>query len=151
MKIIYGIFLSLIICNAVHASPEKPLNTLIKDNNVCLYTNDKKSKSYDGRIYVYMGELDSTKGYLAGGYEKLYKNIKTPINQVDCLGINASNFKSNVPYHVSLDMESSYATRICLDKDKKPFVIKKVVNGFECESQLLHKNKKGFFQRLFEW
>ena len=151
MKLIYVTFLAWIICNTANASLEKPLNTVIKGNNVCIYTNDKRSQPYDGRVYVYIGELDSVKGYIGGGYEKLYKNIKAPINQLDCLSINVSNFKSNVPYHVSLDMISSYATRICIDKGKKPFILKKVANGFECESGVSDTHKKGFFQRWFEW
>lgn len=148
MKKIYLIVFVLTICNIAKASPQKPLNVVIKDSNVCIFTNDKTSQPYNGRIYVYIGEVSQDKGYIEG-YDKLYKNIKTPINKSDCISIDASHFKSNVPYDVSLDMIPSYSTRVCLDKVVKPFVIKKVVNGFECENKLLNKEEDRFFQRLF--
>lgn len=139
------IWVSIGIANA---SPEKPLNSIIKNNNVCIYTGDKNSQTYKGQVYVYIGEVDPHKGYTST-YDKLYTNIRTPINQSDCITIDASNFKSNMPYDVSLDMQRAYATRMCLDKTTKPFVIKKVVNGFECENRVSSKEEKSFLQRLF--
>lgn len=138
------------ICSTAKALPEKPLNTVFKGNSVCIFTNDKRGQPYEGRIYVYIGEVSQDKGYI-GGYDKLYKNIKIPIAPLDCISIDASHFKSNVPYDVTLDMIPSYSTRICLDKTVKPFVIKNVVNGFECENRILNKAGKGFFERLFNF
>lgn len=148
MKRIYITLLVLMICSTAKALPEKPLNTVFKGDSVCIFTNDKRGQPYEGRIYVYIGEVSQDKGYI-GGYDKLYKNIKTPIAPLDCISIDASHFKSNVPYDVTLDMIPSYSTRICLDKTVKPFVIKNVVNGFDCENKILNKEKDGFFQRLF--
>jgi len=133
MKRIYLIVFALTICNIAKASPEKPLNAVLKENSVCIYTNDKRSSPYKGRIYVYMGKAYPDKNYKTS-YSKLYTNISSPIEQLDCIGIDVSHFKSNVPYDISLDMRPPYATRICLDKAIKPFVIKNVVNGFECEN-----------------
>lgn len=150
MKTIYLFFFAMVICNTAQASPEKPLSTIIKGNSVCIYTNDKNSQPYEGQIYLYMGDVYPDKKYKSS-YSKLYKNIKTPINQSDCISVDSSQFKSNIPYYISLDMMKSYATRICVDKTVKPFIIKKVINGFECESQVSKKQEKGFFQRLLDW
>ena len=141
-------FLLFILSSHAFASPDKPLYLIIKDKNICLYTNDIKAKPYNNQIYVYMGEIISGKKFKST-YSQVYKSVKIPIYSNDCIPINSSNFKNNIPYDIVLDMEKSYAVRVCVSHDLKKAQLTEVINGYQCSNTLLSsKKEKTFFEKL---
>ena len=56
------------ICSTAKALPEKSLNTVFKGNSVCIFTNDKRGQPYEGRIYVYIGEVNLMCAEKTGGF-----------------------------------------------------------------------------------
>ena len=141
-------FLLFILSSHAFASPDKPLHLTIKDKNICLYTNDAKTKTYNNQIYVYMGEIILGKKFKST-YSKVYKNIKTPIYRNNCIPISSSNFKNNIPYDIVFDMEKSYAVRVCVLHNSEKIQLNKVINGHQCSNTPLSSEKeKTFFEKI---
>lgn len=129
-KILLILCLFFLNCSA-YAWPHKELFTVVKGDNVCVYTQDKNTFPEDKRIYLYMGEIHPNQAYQTS-YSKLYTDKTPPIEKKDCIKINQSNFKYNIPYEVILDMERVYSTRICVNKNANAIYLTQATDGFNC-------------------
>lgn len=137
--------MSLFCSVHIFASPEKPLYAIVKDKSICIYTNDVDTKPYNNQIYLYMGGIVSGQNYKST-YSKIYKNIKMPIDKNSCIPIPSSYFNKAIPFDVTLDMEQSYARRICVNQSSKKIILTEVKDGYECSNQpLIILKRKSLF------
>ena len=152
MKKIYILLLSLFCSVHIFASPEKPIYAIVKDKSICIYTNDIDTKPYNNQIYLYMGGIVSGQNYKST-YSKIYKNIKMPIDKNSCIPIPSAYFNKAIPFDVTLDMEQSYARRICVNQSSKKILLTEVKDGYKCSNQPFDYSEKKitFLDRLFEW
>lgn len=146
------ILLLLLFCSVhIFASPEKPLYAIVKDKSICIYTNDIDTKPYNNQIYLHMGGIVSGQNYKST-YSKIYKNIKMPIDKNSCISIPSTYFNKAIPFDVTLDMEQSYARRICINQSSKKIILTKVKDGYECSNQPFDYSEKEatYFNKLFK-
>lgn len=150
-KILILLFMTFSI--SVMASPESKLYVKIKNNDICIYTNDSESDYYDGRIYLYMGEINTDLAYKSS-YQSSYHDIKIPKTYKDCIPIKSLNFKGNIPYDISLDMNKAYSQRICVSKLNGKIELKKVVDGYTCGKETYNYSSNltdSIFSRFISW
>ena len=108
----------------------KELDVIIKNNNLCFFTNDPDTNYYDSNkeLLIYMSKLEHKKE-IATVFEKNYINRPLPIKQENCLEIPLSQFKKNIAYSVVLDISHTYVAEICLKNKNNQLVVKKVEAG----------------------
>ena len=143
----------MLCSNQIFASPEEPLYVTNKGKDICIYTKDPKAKSFEDKIYLYMGEVTPSKNFKST-YSRLFNNMKVPVNKVDCIPISSSQFKNNTPYDIVLDMESSYSIRICVENRTDKVLLKNVVNGFTCSTSVFPEEiekEQTVFKRILNW
>lgn len=153
MKKLFLLFILMIFNSFAVASAELKLYVKIKNNDVCVYTNDLESKYYEGRIYLYMGEVYSDQAYKSS-YMATYHKINIPKNYNDCIAIRSSNFKKNTPYDINLDMNKAYSQRICVSKTNDKVELMNVINGYTCGTEKYNYSgeiNESFFGRLMIW
>jgi hypothetical protein len=132
------------------ASPESKLYVEIKKGDICIYTNDPKSDYYDGRIYLYMGEVNTESAYQSS-YNATYHNINIPKTFAECIAIKSSNFKQNIPYDINLDMNKAYSQRICVSKSNNKIQLMKVVDGYICGKEAYDYSDRNIFEKIIIW
>ncbi|WP_202743865.1 NF045616 family extracytoplasmic (lipo)protein [Acinetobacter calcoaceticus] len=115
MKLVY---LLLLISSTVSASPYSSLYVKIKDNNVCVFTKGGYDKAYENQTLIYMGKVDGINAFHSS-YSKTYLNLKMPIVEENCIKINKSEFKENLPYSIWLGTDGEYNQRVCVNKNSE--------------------------------
>ena len=131
MKSFIYITLSLFILTLIGCSQmNKKLNVIIKNNNLCFFTNDPDTDYYDSNkeLLIYMSKLEHKKE-IATIFEKKYKNRLLPIKQENCLEIPLNQFKKDIAYSVVLDISHTYAAEICLKSKNNQLILKEIVAG----------------------
>ncbi|NHB59137.1 hypothetical protein G9F32_14100 [Acinetobacter sp. 194] len=149
MNIIFSLLFMTFSISAI-ASPESKLYVEIKNDDICIYTNDPKSDYYNGRIYLYMGEVHTELAYQSS-YNATYHHIKIPKSFADCIAIKNSNFKHNIPYDINLDMNKAYSQRICVSKPNGKIQLTKVVDGYTCGKEKYDYSGKNIFEKIITW
>ena len=66
MKQKFLILLLFPLSITTQASPEKKLYATVKNNSVCIFTNDAKTQPYNNQIYLYLGHI--IQGHVALSY-----------------------------------------------------------------------------------
>ncbi|MEG2450071.1 MAG: hypothetical protein RSB21_09685 [Eubacterium sp.] len=150
MKKTTSTFLLIFLSIQTHASPEKELYAVIKGQSICVYTNDIKTKPYNNQVYLYLGDIVYGKKFKST-YSQVYKNIKMPISKNECISIDQSYFKNDVPYDIVLDMEKSYSLRICVKKGSKQTLLKETLDGYTCQNEKIIKKEKTISEKLLNW
>ncbi|MDC5223496.1 hypothetical protein NRA24_15365 [Acinetobacter baumannii] len=115
MKLLY---LLLFISSAVNASPYATLYVKIKDNDVCVFTKGDYDKTPEDKTLIYMGKVDGINTF-HDSYSKTYLNLKMPIIEENCIKINKSEFKENLPYSIWLETDQEYNQRICVNQNSE--------------------------------
>ncbi|MND63323.1 hypothetical protein D3C81_357760 [compost metagenome] len=115
MKLLY---LLLLISSTVSASPYSFLYVKIKDNNVCVFTKAGYDKAYENQTLIYMGKVDGINAFHSS-YSKTYLNLKMPIIEGNCIKIDKSEFKENLPYSIWLETDKEYNQRICVKQNSE--------------------------------
>ncbi|MCR6569919.1 NF045616 family extracytoplasmic (lipo)protein [Acinetobacter baumannii] len=113
MKLLY---ILLLISSTVSASPYSSLYVKIKDNDVCVFTKGGYDKAYENQALIYMGKVDGINAFHSS-YSKIYLNLKMPIIEENCIKINKSEFKENLPYSIWLETDQEYNQRICVNQN----------------------------------
>lgn len=108
----------------------KKLDVIIKNNNLCFFTNDPDSNYYDSNneLFIYINELEHKKE-ITTAFEKKYINRPLPIKEKDCLKIPISTLKKDTPYLVSLEMRRTYIVEICLKNDNNQILVQEITTG----------------------
>lgn len=133
------------------ASPEKKLYATIKNNSVCVFTNDVNTQPYNNQIYLYLGHIIQGQKFKSS-YSNIYKNIKMPIYKNECITIDQSNFKRNIPYDIVLDMSETYSIRTCITEISGKISLKKVVDGYTCQIENKElKKENNLFNKILNW
>jgi len=131
MKSFIYITLSLFILTLIGCSQmNKKLNVIIKNNNLCFFTNDPDTDYYDSNkeLLIYMSKLEHKKE-IATIFEKKYINRLLPIKQENCLEIPLNQFKKDIAYSVVLDISHTYVAEICLKSKNNQLILKEIVAG----------------------
>ncbi|HGY4640568.1 NF045616 family extracytoplasmic (lipo)protein [Acinetobacter baumannii] len=115
MKLLY---ILLLISSTVNASPYSYLYVKIKDNDVCVFTKGGYDKAYENQALIYMGKVDGINAFHSS-YSKIYLNLKMPIIEENCIKINKSEFKENLPYSIWLETDKEYNQRICVKQNSE--------------------------------
>ncbi|VAX45622.1 Uncharacterised protein [Acinetobacter calcoaceticus] len=115
MKLLY---LLIFISSTVSASPYPTLYVKIKDNDVCVFTKGGYDKAYENLTVIYMGKVDGINAFHSS-YSKTYLNLKMPIVEENCIKINKSEFKENLPYSIWLGTDGEYNQRVCVNKNSE--------------------------------
>ncbi|QIO07338.1 NF045616 family extracytoplasmic (lipo)protein [Acinetobacter shaoyimingii] len=149
MKILLLLLLMIFSTFAI-ASGDSKLYIKIKNDDICIYTNDPNSDYYDGRIYLYMGEVNTELAYQSS-YSATYHHINIPKSFADCIAIKNSNFKHNIPYDINLDMNKAYSQRICVSKPNGKIQLMKVVDGYTCGREKHDYSGKNLFEKFITW
>ncbi|MDC4801252.1 hypothetical protein NQ814_17110 [Acinetobacter baumannii] len=110
------LYLLLFISSSVSASPGSTLYVKIKDNDVCVFTKGGYDKAYENQALIYMGKVDGINAFHSS-YSKTYLNLKMPIIEENCIKINKSEFKENLPYSIWLETDQEYNQRICVNQN----------------------------------
>lgn len=108
----------------------KKLDVIIKNNNLCFFTNDPDTDYYDSNkeLLIYMSKLEQKKE-IATIFEKKYINRLLPIKQENCLEIPLSQFKKDIAYSVVLDISHTYVAQICVKNENNQLIVKEIVVG----------------------
>lgn len=102
------------------------LNIDTKDNNLCIYTNNKNTYlSNDNYFTIFVGEYNPNEKFKSL-YDKVYKNTKFPIEKSDCLTIPSNIFEENKIYNVNLETNKNFSALVCVSK-KKPILTFKIM------------------------
>ncbi|WP_336175267.1 NF045616 family extracytoplasmic (lipo)protein [Acinetobacter ursingii] len=151
MKQKFLILLLFPLSITTQASPEKKLYATVKNNNVCVFTNDAKTQPYNNQIYLYLGHIIQDQKFRSS-YNNIYKNIKMPIYENECITIDQSNFKRNIPYDIVLDMSETYSIRTCITEISGKISLKKVVDGYTCQIENKDiKKENNLFNKILNW
>lgn len=112
LTLIFIIIISITI-SACSQGP-RPLEAVIKKNNLCVFTNNPKTyASFDNSVLVYLGKIDYTKEFKST-YKKLYTKAPLPIEETNCVAIPLEVIDKNVPYEIVLETNKSFHARICI-------------------------------------
>lgn len=110
---------SLLTINSCAQPISRNLESTIKDNNVCIFTNNEKTYSdVENSYLVFVAEITDSKDYKTV-YEKTYSKGKFPILKDDCALIPLNIFKINKPYDVNLESNKNFSTQICISEAGK--------------------------------
>lgn len=102
------------------------LNIDVKDNNLCIYTNNKNTYlSNDNYFTIFVGEYNPNEKFKSL-YDKVYTNTKFPIEKNDCLTIPSNIFEENKIYNVNLETNKNFSALVCVSK-KKPILTFKIM------------------------
>ncbi|WP_089604860.1 NF045616 family extracytoplasmic (lipo)protein [Acinetobacter piscicola] len=102
------------------------LNINTKDNNLCIYTNNKNTYlSNDNYFTIFVGEYNPNEKFKSL-YDKVYTNTKFPIEKNDCLTIPSNVFEENKIYKVNLETNKNFSALVCISK-KKPILTFKIM------------------------
>ena len=102
------------------------LNLDTKDNNLCIYTNNKNTYlSNDNYFTIFVGEYNPNEKFKSL-YDKVYTNTKFPIEKNDCLTIPSNIFEENKIYKVNLETNKNFSALVCISK-KKPILTFKIM------------------------
>lgn len=145
-----SILILLFLSGESLATPESPLYVSIKNNNVCLYTKSDRSKSFNDRVYFYMGEVIRNSEF-KGTYEKIYNNAKVPTTENNCIIVDSSNFKNSVPYYLYMEADKAYSQRICVNNQSKPVTLTRVKNIYDCSQEEYDYSGQSFWEKLLNW
>lgn len=149
MQKVYILFL-LFFNGVCLASPDSTLYVSIKNNNLCLYTRGSSAKAYGGRVYVYLGEVSGKSAYKSS-YSKLYNNIETPNKEQNCIIVNASNFKNNIPYYLNMEADKIYSQRVCVTQKSKKTVLMKVDDPYGCSQEEYDYSGRSLWEKFLNW
>ncbi|MFW2149335.1 NF045616 family extracytoplasmic (lipo)protein [Acinetobacter sp. TY1] len=144
IKKILGISLSLSIvllffngCEYEKRAQKLPLSLLVKNKNICLYTNSKKSfldeKNKDSYFLIYTALSSyNTRG---NNFEKkiMLKEHIFPLKEQECFPIPIHLFELDKPYDFILDTDKNFFTRACVLKQNNTFQIKVVTSTENCD------------------
>lgn len=118
---------TLIGCN----QHSKKLEVIIKNNNLCFFTNDPKTDyGFKGQLLIYALKFNSAKE-LKTDFEQIHKNKSKPIpiKKDKCLEVPMDKFEKNVVYEVILDTNKTYDSFICLKDENNQTIVKEVKVG----------------------
>lgn len=151
MKKIFLILLLLPLSIAAQASPEKKLYATVKNNSVCVFTNDVNTQPYNNQFFLYLGPIIRGQKFKSS-YSNIYKSIKIPIYENHCILIDQSNFKRNIPYDIVLDISETYSIRTCITEISGKISLNKVSDGYTCgiETKEL-KKENNLFKKIINW
>jgi len=127
----FHLFIFLVSINMIGCSGgSKDLDVVLKKDNLCFFTNDKKSNYYDSNkdLLIYMNRAER-KEEITSTFEKNYKNFPLPIDEVNCLSIPLSSFEQNIVYTIVLDIKPTYSSNLCLKRINNELIVKKLKAG----------------------
>ena len=102
------------------------LNIDVKDNNLCIYTNNKSTYlSNDNYFTIFVGEYNPKEKFKSL-YDKVYEDTKFPIEKNDCLTIPSNVFEENKIYKINLETNKNFSALVCISK-KKPILTFKIM------------------------
>lgn len=115
--------------NSCAQSISRNLESTIKDNNICIFTNNEKTYSNIENSYlIFVAEVTDSKDFKTV-YEKTYSKGKFPILKDDCALIPLNIFKINKPYDVNLESNKNFSTQICISETGKILPVSYVSPG----------------------
>ena len=110
-------FISIILLGCAQPINHK-LNVDIKNNNLCVYTDNTKFFSSNDSYYaIFIGEYNPTEKFRSI-YNKVYKNKKFPIGKNDCLPIPSYVFKKDKIYRINIETNKNLSVLVCVSKKK---------------------------------
>lgn len=125
-------------CDLEGNAHKLPLKVDIKNNNVCLYTDNKRSflDMNDPSAYFLIYAGISNPEIKKATFEQtiLIKNHQFPFTKEKCFLISLDLFDLNKPYDFILDTDKTFDERACILKTKGGYEIKKVYSTENCDS-----------------
>lgn len=116
MKVL--LLILLVVSGFSYASPFSTLYVKIKNDNICVFTNEGYDKAFDDRAFVYLGVVDGINAFHSS-YSKIYPNFKMPIVEKNCIIISKMEFNRDLPYDIMLETDKAYSRTICIEKNSE--------------------------------